>query len=91
MKKRCLLQGVSVLGALVTLCGMLYATTTLTEPARSNWWRVVSLGMIVVGLSMYPYRHQMPDYAPQLARRLAPAYALLWIILGIVIFLLSWL
>jgi hypothetical protein len=78
-------------GFLVGLCGVVYATGTLDEPARSNWWRVVSIGMIIMGLSMYPYRNQMPDYVPDLARRLAPAYALFWIILGVVVFLLSWL
>jgi len=87
----CISAVAGLAGFLLALCGVISAPGT-PGPARSNWWRVVSVGMIMMGLSMYPYRNQkVPDYVPEWVNRFAPAYVWVWIILGVAIFLLSWL
>lgn len=53
--------------------------------------RVTSIGMILVGLSVFPYRNQIREGAPKWAKSFAIAYALFFIIIGAAIFLLSWL
>lgn len=91
--KRFVLQIVSLLGFILTFCGSMYATTTLTEPARSNWWRVVALGWFLFGLTTVALARPplVPDFVPELGRRLGYMLGILAVVIGIVIFILSWL
>ena len=88
----CISAITSLTGFVLALGGVLLATSTPTGPERNTWWRVVSIGFILVGLALYPYdRNQIPDWTPNWTRRFVPIYAWFFIIVGGIIFLLSWL
>jgi len=83
-----LLLGVG--GFLLILCGILFLPST-NGPARSNWWRLVSVGMVMVGFSALLNLRRIPDHVPEWVKRyFAPTYTLLWFVAGGIIFILSW-
>jgi hypothetical protein len=61
------------------------------SPKRANWLRVISLGMIMVGLYGLLYRRSEPDYAPVWYIRTLFYFTLFWLIAGGTVFILSWL
>jgi quinol-cytochrome oxidoreductase complex cytochrome b subunit len=92
--KRCLLYSLALMlgvgGFLVILCGILFVPSA-HGPARSNWWRLVSAGMVMVGFSFLLNLRKIPDYVPEWVKRyFAPIYTLLWFVAGGIIFILSW-
>ena len=78
-------------GFFLILCGMLFLSGAPAGPARSSWWRVISAGMLMVGIYALLNLGRMPDYLPDWVKRyFAPIYTLFWFIAGGVIFLVSW-
>jgi hypothetical protein len=93
--KRCLFYFASAMvgvgGFLLILCGMLFLSSTPAGPARSNWWRVISVGMAMVGIYALLSLERIPDFVPEWVKRyFAPIYTLFWFIAGGIIFILSW-
>jgi hypothetical protein len=93
--KRCLFYFataiVGVGGFFLVLCGMLFLSSAPAGPARSNWWRVVSGGMIMMGIYALLNLKRIPDHvAAWVKRYFAPIYTLFWFIAGCIIFILSW-
>lgn len=84
---------IGLLGFFLAFCGVMYATTTSTEPARSNWWRVVALGWVLSGLTTMALARPplVVDLTPELARRVGYALGVAFVVVGVLIFLLSWL
>ena len=91
--RRCAVQIVGLLGFFLALCGVMYATTIPTEPTRSNWWRVVALGLVLIGLTSMALARPplVVDFVPELGRRLGYALGVAFVVVGVLIFLLSWL
>jgi hypothetical protein len=89
MRRYCLSTLIGLAGFFLTLFGIFLATRTLNGTERSFGWRVVSAGTILFGLTVF--LQPIPDWVPAWGRRFAPIYAWFFIIVGIVIFLLSWL
>lgn len=79
-------------GFLMIFCGVLFATGMPAQPASRAWWRVASVGMIMMGLSMVPSLNRLPDYVPRwVQRRFVPGFVLLWLLIGAALFIVSWL
>jgi hypothetical protein len=58
---------------------------------RDSFWRLVSLGMAMIGLSALLSLRRMPDYLPECVKLYwAPIYTLFWFFAGVVVFVLSW-
>jgi hypothetical protein len=76
----CALQVLGLVGSLLMVGGALLGL-----------WVVLAGGMIIIGLSVLPSRKRLPDYVPSwVGRWFVPFFASLWILLGIVVFILSW-
>jgi hypothetical protein len=61
----------------------------------SKWiilWRISSGSFIAFGLLNYLYsRNFMPEWVPSWGRKMAPVVAILQMLFGVVLFILSWL
>ena len=79
----CLNAIAGIAGGLLTVVGL---GTMDTDRGR-----VFSMGLILAGLSMLPYRKNIPEWRPRWTGGFALAFGLGCIILGLIIFLLSWL
>jgi len=91
--KRLVVQTGSLLGFLMALCGTLYATTSRLGLARTNWWRVGGAGWILMGLTTMLLARPplVPEFVPEIGRRLGYGLGVLMVLIGAVILLLSWL
>jgi len=80
----------SCLNAMAGIVGGLLAVVGIGT-MDTDRGRVFSIGMILAGLSMLPYRKDIPEWRPQWTGRFAVIYAMAFILVGAIIFLLSWL
>lgn len=79
------------------ICGFLVLSsepvdpTNLANPAKDNWQRVASIGMIIMGFDCLLWRKSDPDYLPGWYKRYFLFYfALFWFVLGSIVLILSW-
>ena len=88
----CGAQVIGLVGFFLAFCGVLYATTTHTEPARSNWWRVVALGLVISGLIIIALSRPplVVGLTPEVARRVGYGLGIVFVAIGVLIFFLSW-
>lgn len=87
----CVITLIGIAGALLIIGGILFLPSQPVGPARTNWWRVISLGMIIVGFYGLLYRRSDPDYVPAWYKHSLRYFALFWFIVGGMLFVLSWL
>lgn len=87
----CVITLIGIAGAFLVVGGVLFLPSQSAGLARANWWRVISLGMIIVGFYGLLYRRSDPDYVPAWYKRFLRYFALFWFIGGGMIFVLSWL
>jgi hypothetical protein len=81
---------VGLVGFFLILCGVLFLPSA-SGVARNNCWRIVSVGMIMVGFFSLLNIRRIPDHVPGWVKRyFAPIYTLFWFITGGIIFILSW-
>jgi len=93
--KRCLFYFatamVGVGGFLLALCGILFLSSTPFEPARDSWWRVISVGLCMVGIYALLNLERIPDFVPEWVKSyFAPIFTVFWFVVGGIIFILSW-
>ena len=82
----------SLIGFLMIIVGFLFLPSAHPSDLRRIWWQVISLGMVLVGISALLNLEWIPDYVPAWVKRyFAPIYSVFWLIAGIVVFMLSWL
>ena len=81
---------ISCITAITGITGLLLAVGGIGTRLYDKG-RVSAIGMILMGVSMLPYQRQIPEWQPAWTQRFAIAYALCFISIGIVIFLLSFL
>ena len=93
MKRRvfsCIAAAGGVGGAVLIILGLLFLPGVPADPARSHWWRIIAFGMMMVGSSTLLNIRVRPDYVPEwVVRRVVPAFASFWIILGVIVLALS--
>lgn len=80
-----------IMGGFHVLASMPADPANPANPVKDNWQRVASIGMLVMGFDCLLWRKSNPDYLPEwYKRRLLLYLSFLWIIVGVIIFILSW-
>jgi hypothetical protein len=81
---------VGITGFLMIMCSLLFLPSSSAESDRMAW-RIVSLGMIMIGFNALWGGKRVPAYVPEWVNRyVIPIYTLFWFVLGSIIFVLSW-
>jgi hypothetical protein len=89
MNKKLLTYTLVIIGLLLAIWSSSYFPENQPEPWRNFKWQLNAMAFILWGLA---YRiTKPPEWLPDFSRRLSPILALLLIVIGIIIFLLSWL